>query len=50
MQRAFATKVSALGNGNKGRIYIDYFTSDDLDRISAMVEHWMSDRFLKEDE
>lgn len=50
MQRAFATKVSALGNGNKGRIYIDYFTSDDLDRISAMVEHWMSDRFLKEEE
>lgn len=49
MQRAFATKVSALGNGNKGRIYIDYFTSDDLDRISSMVEHWMSDKFLKDE-
>ncbi|MCM1194324.1 MAG: ParB/RepB/Spo0J family partition protein [Firmicutes bacterium] len=49
MQRAFATKVTALGNGNKGRIYIDYFTSDDLDRISSMVENWMSDKFRKED-
>lgn len=49
MQRAFATKVTALGNGNKGRIYIDYFTADDLDRISNMVESWMSDKFRKED-
>lgn len=47
MQRAFATKVSAIGNGNKGRIYIDYFTSDDLDRICSMVEGWMSDKFRK---
>lgn len=50
MQRAFATKVTALGNGNKGRIYIDYFTADDLDRISAMVETWMSDKFRKDGE
>ena len=50
MQRAFATKVSALGNGNKGRIYIDYYTADDLDRISAMVENWMSDQFRKDEE
>ena len=49
MQRAFATKVSALGNGRKGRIYIDYFTSDDLDRICALVEDWMSDKFRKDD-
>ena len=49
MQRAFATKVSAIGNGRKGRIYIDYFTSDDLDRICSLVEDWMSDKFLKED-
>lgn len=25
MQRVFATKVSVLGNDNKGRIYIDYY-------------------------
>ena len=50
MKRAFATKVSAIGNGNKGRIYIDYFTSDDLDRISNMVENWMSDKFRKDEE
>ena len=50
MQRAFATKVSAIGNGRKGRIYIDYFTSDDLDRICSLVEDWMSDKFLKEEE
>lgn len=50
MKRAFATKVSAIGNGNKGRIYIDYFTSDDLDRISNMVEEWMSDKFRKNEE
>lgn len=50
MQRAFATKVSAMGNSRKGRIYIDYFTADDLDRISAMVESWMSDKFRKNDE
>ena len=50
MQRAFATKVSALGNGRKGRIYIDYFTSDDLDRICSLVEDWMNGKFLKEEE
>lgn len=50
MQRAFATKVSALGNGRKGRIYIDYFTSDDLDRICTLVEDWMSDKFRKDEE
>lgn len=50
MQRAFATKVSAIGNGNKGRIYIDYFTADDLDRISGLIEEWMSDKFRKDEE
>lgn len=38
MQRTFATKVSALGNDRRGRIYIDYYTRDDLDRIVALVE------------
>ena len=50
MQRAFATKVSAIGNGRKGRIYIDYFTADDLDRICSLVDEWMSEQFLKEDD
>lgn len=38
MQRVFATKVSAIGNDNKGRIYIDYYSRDDLDRLSDMIE------------
>ena len=38
MQRVFATKVSAIGNDNKGRIYIDYYSRDDLDRLADMVE------------
>ncbi len=45
MQRAFATKISAIGNDNKGRIYIDYYTADDLDRICKMVEGWMNEQF-----
>ena len=50
MQRTFATKVSAVGNGNKGRIYIDYFTKDDLDRICSLIEEWMSVKFKGEEE
>ncbi len=38
MQRVFATKVSAIGNDNKGRIYIDYYSRDDLDRLSDILE------------
>ncbi len=38
MQRSFATKVSALGNDNRGRIYIDYYNRDDLDRIVEIIE------------
>ncbi len=38
MQRVFATKVSAIGNDNKGRIYIDYYSRDDLDRLADMIE------------
>ncbi len=38
MQRTFATKVSAIGNDNKGRIYIDYYSKDDLDRISELIQ------------
>ena len=39
MQRALSTKVSAIGNDNKGRIYIDYYSRDDLDRISDFIEN-----------
>lgn len=38
MQRGFGTKVSAIGNDKKGRIYIDYYTRDDLDRIAELLE------------
>ncbi|MCL2621509.1 MAG: ParB/RepB/Spo0J family partition protein [Firmicutes bacterium] len=37
MQRVFATKVGAIGNDNKGRIYIDYFSQDDLNRIESII-------------
>lgn len=38
MQKTFATKVSAIGNDAKGRIYIDYYSRDDLDRIAELLE------------
>ena len=38
MQKIFATKVSAIGNDSKGRIYIDYYSRDDLDRLSDLME------------
>ncbi len=38
MQRVFSTKVSAIGNDNKGRIYIDYYSKDDLDRINDLIQ------------
>ncbi len=37
MQRVLGTKVSAIGNDSKGRIYIDYYNRDDLDRIADMI-------------
>lgn len=39
MQRVFGTKVSAIGNDDKGRIYIDYFTRDDLDRLAELIDY-----------
>lgn len=39
MQRTFGTKVSLLGNDNKGRIFIDYYTPDDLSRIESMLSY-----------
>lgn len=38
MQRIFATKVKAVGTNDKGRIYIDYYTADDLERIFELME------------
>jgi ParB family chromosome partitioning protein len=38
LQRGLGTKVGAIGNDNKGRIYIDYYTRDDLDRISDILD------------
>ena len=38
MKRIFATKVKLLGNDKKGRIIIDYFNEDDIDRIHALVQ------------
>lgn len=38
MQRDFGTKVSAIGNDKKGRIYIDYYTRDDLDRLIMILD------------
>lgn len=39
MQRTFGTKVSLLGNDNKGRIFIDYYTPDDLSRIESILSY-----------
>ncbi|MDD3947732.1 MAG: ParB/RepB/Spo0J family partition protein [Clostridia bacterium] len=38
MKRIFSTKVKVVGNETKGRIYIDYFTKDDLQRIYELME------------
>ena len=39
MQRVFGTKVFMMGSENRGRIYIDYFNKDDLDRLYEIVQH-----------
>ena len=38
MQRIFATKVKIIGNEEKGRIYMDYYTKDDLQRIYELMD------------
>lgn len=38
MKRIFSTKVKVVGNESKGRIFIDYFTKDDLQRIFELME------------
>lgn len=38
LRNTFKTKVSLIGTDKKGRIYIDYYTRDDLDRICEMLD------------
>ncbi len=38
MRGSFRTKVSLIGTDKKGRIYIDYYTRDDLERISEILD------------
>ena len=38
MERIFGTKVSFVGTENKGRINIDYYSSEDLERIFKVLE------------
>ena len=38
MRSAFRTKVSLIGNDKKGRIYIDYYTPEDLYRFEELLD------------
>ena len=38
MERIFGTKVSFVGTENKGRINIDYYSAEDLERIFKVLE------------
>lgn len=38
MRGTFRTKVSLIGTDKKGRIYIDYYSRDDLDRLSEILD------------
>lgn len=38
MRFTFRTKVSLIGNDQKGRIYIDYYSRDDLDRLNEILD------------
>ena len=37
LQKKLKTKVNVIGNEKKGRIYIDYYNQDDLDRIYEII-------------
>lgn len=49
LQRVFSTRVSIQGNDNKGRISIDYFSKDDLDRIYELIELLKNKKLTLED-
>ncbi len=38
LRSSFKTKVSLIGTEKKGRIYIDYYSRDDLDRIYELLD------------
>ena len=38
MERVFGTKVRAAGNEKRGKIVIDYYSADDLQRIYDLIE------------
>ena len=40
IKRLFSTSVSIKGNDNKGKIIIDYYTKEDLDRIFEILNRW----------
>jgi len=37
MQRIFGTKTKIVGDDNKGKIMIEYYNRDDLDRLSQLI-------------
>ena len=37
LERKFATKVEIKGNEKKGKLIINYYTADDLDRIYEIL-------------
>ena len=39
MERVLHTKVTGVGDSEKGKIIIDYFTHDDLDRLVEYIEY-----------
>lgn len=38
MRKVYRTKVSLIGNGSKGRIYIDYYSAEDLYRFEELLD------------
>ena len=38
MRRVFRTKVSLIGNDKKGRIYVDYYSAEDLYRFEEFLD------------
>ena len=46
MQRVLGTRVNAIGNDKKGRIYIDYYSAEDLYRFEEfldIIEHFQGE-------
>ena len=39
IKKVFLTKVSIKGNESKGKIVIDYYSKDDLDRIYEILSN-----------